>query len=69
MANESPEVQLALIKQWREQVEAHMIATDLRIKELADERTAGLKWGIITLGLGILGMGSWIFNFVTGHLK
>lgn len=69
MADESTETQLALLKDAMARTEIRLTAQDNKIKELVDERTAGLKWGIITLGLGVLGMGSWIFNFVTGHIK
>jgi hypothetical protein len=63
------EFELDRLVQWREQVEKHIAATDANIKALQDERNHALKWGIITLGASVIGMGSWIFNFVTGHLK
>lgn len=34
------------------------------------ERDHALKWGIVSLGVAVMSMGTWIFNLFTGgHLK
>ena len=74
------ELQLDRLIEWRKQAEAHLAATDLslvtlrvetllEIKMLRDERDNALKWGILTLGGAVIGMGAWIWNFVTGHIR
>ena len=62
----SPEVEAALLAE----------KTDKRIKDLERmveglmaDREKAMRWGILTLGAAVLGMASYIFNFVTGHLK
>ena len=60
------------------EVEAALLAekTDKRIKDLERmveglmaDREKAMRWGILTLGAAVLGMASYIFSFVTGHLK
>lgn len=68
MADESTETQLALLKQWKESVEAHIASTDAAVKALQDERTKALKYGITTLGSAVLAMGYWMWDFVTRHV-
>lgn len=36
---------------------------------LNKEKEKAMRWGIMALGGAVLGMGSWIFNFVTSHIK
>ena len=62
----SPEVEAALLAE----------KTDKRIKDLERmvdslmvDREKAMRWGILTLGGAVLAMASYIFNFVTGHLK
>lgn len=56
-----------------EQLEDVEIRSDKKIaiveSELAalrSERDKALKWGVMTLGTAVLGMGAWIFNKVIG---
>ena len=50
--------------------EADAKSAELRIKALEDERNKAFQWGISTLGLAVVGMGTWIFNLITGgHIK
>ena len=60
------------------EVEAALLAekTDQRIKDLErlvesliTDRDKAMRWGILALGGAVLAMASYIFNFVTGHLK
>ena len=60
------------------EVEAALLAqnTDKRIKDLEalvgsliTDRDKAMRWGILALGGAVLAMGSYIFNFVTSHLK
>lgn len=69
MSQQSTEIQLALLVQWRDTVEARIKETDDAVMALQDERTKALKWGIVTLGTAVLAMASWTWNFVVGHLK
>ena len=69
MSNQSTETQLALLIQWRAQVERDLQEANSAIHALQEERTRALKWGIGTLGAAVLAMGSWMWTFVTGHIK
>ena len=69
MADDSTETQLALLKQWKAQVEIHMTNTDINVAALQEERNHALKWGIIVLGSAVISMVAWIINFFAGHLK
>lgn len=60
--NAITEKELAALKKTVDDLEA-------AVKGLQQERHSALKWGIMTLGSIVLGMGVWIFNYVTGHLK
>ena len=62
----SPEVEAAVLAQ----------NTDKRIRDLEalvdsliTDRDKAMRWGILALGGAVLAMGSYIFNFVTSHLK
>ena len=51
-------------------MEEHMITIDKSIVALQEERRNLLKWGIIALGSGLIGVVSWIINlFAGGHVK
>jgi hypothetical protein len=50
-------------------IEDHLKETDKKVAALEEERNKAMKWGIGVLGAAVLGMGSWIFNFITGHMK
>ena len=69
MSNQSTETQLALLIQWREQVEKDLHEANAAIAALQEERTKALKWGVGTLGAAVLAMGSWMWNFLTSHIK
>jgi len=68
-AQHATETDLALLHQWKETVEADLKKTQLAIQVLQDERTHALKWGIATLGAAVLAMGSWMWSYVTTHIK
>ncbi|MCW2763995.1 MAG: hypothetical protein JWR85_4196 [Marmoricola sp.] len=40
-----------------------------RVNTLTAEKEKALRWGIAALGTAVLGMATWIFNFVMGHIK
>lgn len=65
----SQETEIELLKREQERINHHLDAQDEAIKALEDERNKALRWGIGALGAAVLGMGSWIFNFITGHMK
>lgn len=44
-------------------------ALEEKVKQLTEDRDKALKWGILTLGSAVVGLATWIFNFVTAHLK
>ena len=51
-------------------MEEHMESIDRSIAALQDERRNLLKWGVIALGSGLIGVVSWIINlFAGGHVK
>jgi hypothetical protein len=64
---------IATEKNFDEKIEAqekHMAATDAGLKALVDQRNNFLIWGILALGSGLVGSGTFIFNlFFTGHPK
>jgi hypothetical protein len=49
--------------------EQRLVALEEKVKQLSDERDKALKWGILTLGSAVVGLATWIFNFIAGHLK
>ena len=50
--------------------EEHLKKTDASVKALEDQRNNFLIWGIIALGSGVVGMGTFIFNLILpGHGK
>lgn len=65
----SQETEIELLKQEQARIKAHLDAQDEAIKALEDERTKALKWGITVLGAAVMGMGTWIFNLISGHVK
>ena len=38
------------------------------VKALKDERDRALMWGVLTLGAAVIGMASWIWNFIVQHI-
>ena len=45
---------------------------DLKVglASLQKDRDNAFRWGIIVLGTAVIGMGTWIFNFIIGgHVK
>ena len=63
MPLDQSDIDLALLTQWRETVERRLKDNEAATKALADERNNALKWGIMTLGAAVVGMGTWIANF------
>ncbi len=60
----------AEIQQVREKAEADSRANTAKIAALEDERNKALKWGVMTLGSAVIGMGLWIFDrLLGGHIK
>jgi hypothetical protein len=40
------------------------------LESLQKDRDSAFRWGIIILGTAVIGMGTWIFNFIiNGHVK
>lgn len=54
----------AEIKRVRDKADADAKANAEKIEALEDERTKALKWGVMTLGTAVMGMGYWIFDKV-----
>ena len=51
-------------------MEEHLQMLDRSIEALQEERRNLLKWGIIALGSGLVGVVGWIVNlFAGGHFK
>lgn len=50
-------------------LQEHVDRLERQVNGLVGDRDQALKWGIIALGTAVVGMATWIFNFVTGHLK
>lgn len=65
----SQETEIELLKMEQARINTHLGAQDEAIKALEDERNKALRWGITALGAAVMGMGTWIFNLVTGHMK
>ena len=62
----SPEVEAALLAQ---QTDKRIKDLEVLVKSLTDDREKAMRWGILALGAAVLAMGSYIFTFVTSHLK
>lgn len=62
----SPEVEAALRAQ---ETDKRIKDLEVLVKSLTDDRDKAMRWGILALGGAVLAMASYIFNFVTGHLK
>ena len=60
---------LALLEQTVEAQERHIEATDARVAALEKERDKALIWGIGALGTALMGVGAWVVNYVSAHLK
>ena len=69
MSEQSTEIQLARLLEWRAQVERDLQEVNADLRALQEERTKALKWGVGTLGAAVLAMGSWMWNFVVNHIK
>lgn len=69
MNDHTTEVDLALLKQWKATVDSELHETKAAIQALQDERTKALKWGIATLGGAVLAMASWMWTYISSHLK
>lgn len=51
-------------------LEATVLDLQTQVNAMQKKYESGLRWGVGVLGAAVLGMGSWIFNIVTGgHLK
>lgn len=68
MQGQSPETRDAL-RDW-ELAALRKELTELRkeVEDFSREKDKAMKWGIMTLGAALLGMGSWIFNLIISHL-
>lgn len=69
MPNTPKTPETALLEYKLAALEAHLKETDAKVEALEEERNKAMRWGIGVLGAAVLGMGSWIFNFLTGHMK
>lgn len=49
--------------------EQRIEALEKLVQELSADRDRALRWGVMALGAAVLGLGTWIFNFITGHIK
>lgn len=49
--------------------EQRLAALEEKVKQLSEDRDKALKWGILTLGSAVIGLGTWVVNFIAGHLK
>lgn len=69
MTTPSTETQIALLAAALRTMESDLKEAGAAITALQEERNRALKWGITSLGIAVLGMASWIFNTITGHIK
>jgi hypothetical protein len=69
MPDTQPVVAIALLQQQVSRMEEHINFLDKQIEDLKAERNNVLKWGVGTLGAGLLAVCSLIFNYVKDHLK
>jgi dGTP triphosphohydrolase len=69
MSEQSAETKIAILSERQKTLEVQLAQTDREIASLIADRDKAMRWGILTLGSIVIGMGAWIFNFVTGHLK
>ena len=52
-----------------QQMDSKIAMLEKQVESLAADREKAMRWGIMTLGAGVLAMATWIFNSVTGHIK
>lgn len=62
----TPEVEAALKAQ---ETDKRILDLERAVLSLTTDREKAMRWGILTLGGAVLAMASYIFNFVTSHLK
>ena len=62
----SPETEAALLA---EKTDQRIKDLERMVESLITDREKAMRWGILTLGAAVLAMASYIFNFVTSHLK
>ena len=62
----SPEIEAALLA---EKTDQRIKDLERMVESLITDRDKAMRWGILALGGAVLAMASYIFNFVTGHLK
>lgn len=54
----------------KDEAEAEIAEANKKIAALEEERNKALKWGVMTLGSAVMGMGLWILDkLVGGHIK
>ena len=67
-SQESAEVAFALLRERVEQMDKHLEAQDRKIYALEHERDRALRWGIGSLGVVVITMGTFIWNWlIAGH--
>ncbi len=67
MEHQTAETKLALLSERQQKMDEHLKATDAAVKALEDERNHALRWGIITLGAGVMGLISVIWHLLVGN--
>ena len=62
----SPEIEAALLA---EKTDKRIKDLERMVESLVADREKAMRWGILTLGAAVLAMGSYIFSFVSSHIK
>ena len=62
----SPKVEAALLAQ---NTDKRIKDLERQVESLITDREKAMRWGILTLGGAVIAMASYIFNFITSHLK
>jgi hypothetical protein len=56
-------VEFAVLKQKLEVLEEELDETKKTLRCLQRDRDSALRWGLIALGSGVVGLVTWIFNY------
>lgn len=51
-----------------QQMDQKITQLEAQVESLRADREKAMRWGIMSLGAAVLGLGTWIFNFITHHL-
>lgn len=61
-------INVAVLQEKIAALEDRLTVSEKRTAALVQDRDNAVKWGLMTLGAGVLSMGSWIFHLLTNNI-